>query len=192
MSSYINKSHLTGLYLYHQHYYIWLHLLGGVEFLKVTFQSLCFQYLSDSCPEKKDPTRTPRKKTVEVKGCFHCSLHTRSNWKNHTINKLFRKFSRRTKYKNIWKTLIVRIGGYVMVTYVLKAQTEPSNGLYGYNSPPITIMYALSKLCINVSGQLWRAYSNNLCMYTYVEYRHKAGSMIEGRACAHRTRVTIM
>lgn len=40
----------------------------------------CFNYLSAICPETKDPKRTPSKKTVEVNGCFHWSLHTRSNW----------------------------------------------------------------------------------------------------------------
>lgn len=39
-----------------------------------------FQYLSESCPARKDPIRTPKKKTVVVKGCFHWSLHTRSYW----------------------------------------------------------------------------------------------------------------
>lgn len=37
-------------------------------------------HLSDNCPEKKEPQRTPRRKAVEVKGCFQRSLHTRSNW----------------------------------------------------------------------------------------------------------------
>lgn len=46
------------------------------------------QYLSETCPEKKDPRRTPRRKTVEVKGCFHWSLHTRSNCRCHTTTDL--------------------------------------------------------------------------------------------------------
>lgn len=37
------------------------------------------QYLSESCPAKKEPHRMPTKKMVVVNGFFHWSLHTRSN-----------------------------------------------------------------------------------------------------------------
>lgn len=46
-------------------------------------------YLSETCPEKKDPKRTPRRKTVEVKGCFHWSPHTRLNCRHHTTTDFY-------------------------------------------------------------------------------------------------------
>lgn len=47
------------------------------------YEWCCFIHLSAICPEKKDPKRTPNRKTVDVNGCFHCSLHTRLNWNIH-------------------------------------------------------------------------------------------------------------
>lgn len=38
--------------------------------------------LSDSCPEMKEPVRTPQKKREEVSGFFHLLSHTRSHCKH--------------------------------------------------------------------------------------------------------------
>lgn len=38
------------------------------------------RYLSESCPEMRDPRRYPTKRVEDAKGTFHWSLHTRSHW----------------------------------------------------------------------------------------------------------------
>lgn len=50
-------------------------------------------YLSDSCPEMKEPTSTPTKNKEMLSGAFQSSSHTRSHWKRSkgTRQSLFNK-----------------------------------------------------------------------------------------------------
>lgn len=69
----------------------------------------------------KHPLSPPRKKTREVRGCFHWSLHTRLNWKTRDIFKFCSRHSQKThrhwntkhvgewhlEWYDSWKTLTI-------------------------------------------------------------------------------------